>query len=63
MYDKECKCLFECNCCDVFVFCVEYLDDVCVCELFYNYLVFCIFFLLGINIYFNDILCVGGIFN
>lgn len=62
-HDKECKCLSECNCCDVFVLCVEHLDDVCACELSYNHLVPCISSMLGINVYFNDTLCVGGTLN
>lgn len=59
-YDKECRCLSECNCCDVFVFCVEHLDDVCACKLSYSHLVPCISSMLGINVLFNDTFCLGG---
>lgn len=62
-YDKECKCLSECNCCDVFVFCVEHLDDVCACELSYKHLVPCISSMFGINVLFNDTFCLGGTLN
>lgn len=62
-YDKECKCLSECNCCDVFVFCVEHLDDVCACKLSYKHLVPCISSMLGINVLFNDTFCLGGTLN